>query len=252
MTARSGGAGGRASGQATKARGAVYDARLIHIRRERVTRRFTHPMRPWLVDLDDLPHRPPFVTFEGRDHLGDPRRTIRQNLDGWLARHGITAERVVMLAMPRAFGYAFNPLSVYWCYDSGDTPVCVVAEVHNTYGERHCYLLRPDDGWRAATAKELYVSPFFDVSGEYRMRLPPPGERLSLSVVLHRGGRPVFAATLAGRRHASAGPHTMVRHAFTGGAARVRALIQGHGVALWLRRLPIVSRRPHVPQEGVQ
>jgi uncharacterized protein len=232
--------------------GTVYAARLTHVRRERVTRRFAHRMRPWLVDLDHLPHRPPLATFEGRDHLGDPRRTIRQNLDAWLARHGIAAERVVMLAMPRALGHVFNPLTVYWCYDRAGDPVCVVAEVHNTYGERHCYLLRPDGGWRAATAKELYVSPFFDVSGEYRMRLPPPGERLSLSVVLHRDGRPVFAASLTGRRHGAAGLRPMVRHVCTGATMRVRALIQRHGIVLWLRRLPVVSRPPHVPQEGVQ
>ncbi|HEV7652309.1 MAG TPA: DUF1365 domain-containing protein [Actinophytocola sp.] len=232
--------------------GTVYDATLTHVRRERVTRRFAHRMRPWLVDLDQLPRRRPLAAFEGRDHLGRPDRTIRQNLDAWLARHEITVERVVMLAMPRSFGYVFNPLSVFWCYDRAGEPVCVVAEVHNTYGERHCYLLRPDDGWRAAAAKELYVSPFFDVSGEYRMRLPPPGERLSLSVVLHRGGRRVFTATLTGRRHGAAGLRAMVWHAFTGGAARVRALVQRHGVVLWLRRLPVVPRRPHVPQEGVQ
>ena len=42
-------------------------------------------------------------------------------------------------------GYVFNPLSVYWCHDRDGALVCVVAEVHNTYGERHCYLLRPDE-----------------------------------------------------------------------------------------------------------
>ncbi len=128
----------------------------------------------------------------------------------------------------------------------------MVAEVHNTYGERHCYLLRPDAGWRADADKALYVSPFLDVAGEYRMRLPPPGERLSLSVVLHRDGRPVFTATLHGRRRGAATPVRTLRHAFTGASLRVRTLIQRHGVALWLRRLPVVPRRPHVPQEGVQ
>ncbi len=232
--------------------GVIYDARLVHIRRERVGRRFAHRMRPWLVDLDDLPHRPPLASFEARDHLGRPGRTIRQNLDEWLAGHGVAAARVTMLAMPRTFGYAFNPLTVYWCHDEAGEPVCVVAEVHNTYGERHCYLLAPDAAGRAGTGKALYVSPFFDVSGHYRMRLPPPGDRLALSVVLHRDGRPVFTATLTGRPHGPATFGRMLRNACTGGALRVRALVQRHGVALWLRRLPVVPRRPHLPQEGVQ
>ncbi|MPZ81350.1 MAG: DUF1365 family protein [Actinophytocola sp.] len=231
----------------------IYTARLVHVRRERLDRRFTSRMRPWLVDLDALPHRPPLATFEARDHLGRPDRTVRQNLDGWLARHGVVAGgRVLMLAMPRTFGYVFNPLTVFWCFDPAGAPVCVVAEVHNTYGERHCYLLRPDAGWRAGAAKELYVSPFLEVAGDYRMHLPPPGERLSLSVVLHRDGRPVFTAVLTGRRRGAATAGRALRHALAWPPLRVRALIQLHGVALWLRRLPVVPRRPHVPQEGVQ
>ena len=232
--------------------GLIYDARLVHVRRERVDRRFAHRMRPWLVDLDDLPRATPFASFEGRDHLGRPDRTIRANLDDWLAGHGVAAARVRMLAMPRSLGYVFNPLTVYWCDDAAGEPLCVVAEVHNTYGERHCYLLRPDAAWTADTRKELYVSPFLEVSGSYRLRLPPPGERLSLSVVLHQGGRAVFTASLHGRPHGRATLARVVRTAFRGGAVRVRALIQRHGVALWLRRLPVVPRRPHVPQEGVQ
>ncbi|MCT2584216.1 DUF1365 domain-containing protein [Actinophytocola sp. S1-96] len=217
-----------------------------------MTRRFTSPLRPWLVDLDHLPHRPPFATFEARDHLGDPGRTIRRNLERWLATRNVHLDggRVLMLTTPRTLGYAFNPLTVYWCHDRAGHPLCTVAEVHNTYGERHCYLLHPDDDGHADTAKEFYVSPFLEVAGDYRMRLPPPTDRLALSVVLHQDGRPVFSAVLTGRRAGRPGPGTLLAQALQ--PHRVRALIQRHGVALWLRRLPVVPRRPHVAQEGVQ
>jgi uncharacterized protein len=223
----------------------IYDARLVHVRRERLTRRFTSRVHPWLVDLDDLPHRPPLATFEARDHLGRPDRSIRHNVDAYLARDGVdlSGGRVLMLTTPRTLGYAFNPLTVYWCHDPAGRPVRTIAEVHNTYGERHCYLLRPG---RASAAKSFYVSPFLEVDGEYRMRLPRPDGRLALSVMLVRGGRPVFTAVLTGR----AGPVTVgrvLRQAVQ--PQRVRALIQRHGVALWLRRLPVV---PRVPEEGAQ
>ena len=55
---------------------------------------------------------------------------------------------------------------------------CVIAEVHNTYGERHCYLLHPDEAGRARTEKGFFVSPFNEVDGSYRMSLPEPGEHL--------------------------------------------------------------------------
>ena len=66
---------------------------------------------------------------------------------------------------PASLGHVFDPLTVFWCFDSGGDLACVVAEVHNTYGERHAYLLRPDHSGTARTGKELYVSPFNDVSG---------------------------------------------------------------------------------------
>jgi DUF1365 family protein len=238
---------------------ALYHAELAHVRRERITRAFRHRVYLWLVDLDDLPRLPwwarPLARFRSRDHLGTPARSIRANLDSWLAIRGVdlAGGRVLMLANAAVFGYVFNPLTVYWCHYPDGTPACVVAEVHNTYRERHCYLLRPDTDGRARAGKEFYVSPFFDVDGHYLMRLPQPGQRLSLAITLYRDGRPVFGATVSGRR-GPAGVRAVLRAAITQPLMpqRVSALIRRHGVALWLRRLPVVRRIPHVPQEGVQ
>jgi DUF1365 family protein len=230
----------------------LYSARLTHVRHRAITRRFVNRVRMWLVDLDDLP-RSRLLRFLPADHLGSPDRPIRANLDAWLASQGIPAPaRVLMLTTPRSFGYVFNPLTVYWCHDADGTPLCVVAEVHNTYGERHCYLLRPDEKWQALAGKEFYVSPFFEVTGHYRMRLPPPAERLALTIALHQDDAPAFTATLVGRRVGPATRALVFRYAFSLLPHRVRFLIQRHGVTLWLRRLPVVPRRPHIAQDGVQ
>ena len=142
---------------------------------------FSYRHATWLVDLDAVPALPacaPRVSarFDARDHLGDPHASLRANVDAYLAAEGIDLDggRVLMLATPRSFGYAFNPLTVFWCYDRAGAPVCVVAEVHNTYGERHCYLLRPDADGRAGADKEFYVSPFFAVDGRYEMPFTDP------------------------------------------------------------------------------
>lgn len=220
----------------------LYTATLTHVRRRALSRRFTHRMRLWLVDVDDLPESR-LVSFRAADHLGAPNRSIRTNLTDWLATQGVPAPgRVLMLTTPRSFGYVFNPLTVYWCEDAAGAPLCVVAEVHNTYGERHCYLLRPDEQWRAEVGKEFYVSPFLEVSGRYRMRLPPPDERLSLAIALRQDDRPAFTATLAGRRVGQATRPRRVAYAFSLVPHRVRFLIQRHGIALWLRWLPVVPR----------
>ncbi|GAA3440345.1 hypothetical protein GCM10018954_099680 [Kutzneria kofuensis] len=125
---------------------ALYDVEVAHSRRERIDYAFKHRVFLWLVDLDELPALPrwlrPFARFQSRDHLGVPTRTIRQNLDAYLADHGIRCSRILMLANARSLGHVFNPLTVFWCYNDAAL-ACVVAEVHNTYGERHCYLLFP-------------------------------------------------------------------------------------------------------------
>jgi uncharacterized protein len=238
---------------------AIYDARVRHVRRQTLDRAFTNRTYLWLVDLDALPELPswlrPFARFEARDHLGDPDRTIRQNLDAWLAGQGVdlAGGRVLMLANARAFGYVFNPISVYWCHRPDGSLACVVAEVHNTYGGRHCYLLRTDEAGRASTDKDFYVSPFLTVAGDYAMRLPEPGDRLALSITLRQGGRTALTATLVGDRRPATPTtlaRTLLRRPFV--THRTSALIRRHGIALWLRRLPVVPRPTHVPQEGVQ
>ncbi len=238
---------------------ALYDVLVRHVRRQPVHRAFQHRLYLWLVDLDHRPQLPwvlrPFARFEARDHLGDPGRSIRENLDAWLAGHGVDLRggRVLMLANARVLGHVFNPITVYWCHDEHGTLVCAVAEVHNTYGERHCYLLHLDAAGRARTAKDFYVSPFLSVDGEYAMRLPVPGQGLALAVTLHQEGAAALTATVAGTRRAAT-PAAVLRMLLRRPLVthRTTALIRRHGIALWLRGLPVVPRPEHTPQEGVR
>jgi DUF1365 family protein len=232
----------------------LYRTRVAHGRTERVRHGFSYRHATWLVDLDDLPTLPrPFravARFDARDHLGDRDAPIRDNVDGYLATEGVQLDggRVLMLATARSLGYAFNPLSVFWCYDAHDGLVCVIAEVHNTYGERHCYLLRPDAGGHAGADKAFYVSPFFAVDGRYDMTFTDPlvsradGDALSVTIALTRGDRVVFRASLEGARD-PANPSFVrgsLRHPLAG--QRVMALIRLQGVRLWLKHLPVMPR----------
>ena len=231
--------------------GALYECRITHARTVPLRNVFSYGSYLWLVDLDRLPRPSLLASFRARDHLGDPARGIRENLDRFLAARGIDlgGGRVMMLANARVLGYVFNPLTVYWCHQADGTLACVVAEVHNTYGQRHAYLLHTDDRGRARVPKEFYVSPFYPVDGGYRMSLPEPdaspGSRLALSVVLDRPDGHSFTASVRGR----AVPAT-ARHAWS--AAAVAARIRWQGVRLYLRGLPVVPRPAHLPQEGVQ
>jgi DUF1365 family protein len=237
---------------------ALYEGQVMHTRPAGARYLFRHGLYMWLVDVDRLPRMPawlrPFSGIRARDHLGDPALSIRANLDGFLRLHGIDLEggRVLMLTNARVLGYVFNPLTVYWCHGPGGGLRCVVAEVHNTSGERHCYILHPGERGHCETDKEFYVSPFLTVDGRYRMVLAEPGERLSIQMELHQEGGRVFQASLTGRRVPLSPPslaRMAARHPLM--TMRVTALIHLHGVRLHLRGVRHVRRPVRPRQEGV-
>ncbi|GAA4835410.1 DUF1365 domain-containing protein [Kitasatospora terrestris] len=228
----------------------LYPCVTTHVRTAPVRHAFRHRGYLWLVDLDRMPPVPrwlrPLAGFRAADHVRDHAgESVRQGLARFLAGHGIdlAGGRVLMLTQARVLGHVFNPLTVYWCRDAAGRPLCTVAEVHNTYGGRHRYLLRPDAAGTAGTRKEFYVSPFFPVAGRYRMRLPEPGARLDLTIHLELdGGRP-FTATVRGAAR-PAGPAALLRTAFGHplSTLAVSAHIRYQGIRLWLRGLPVHPR----------
>lgn len=231
---------------------ALYDATVGHVRLADPPYAFVHKLYLWFTDLDSPARLPwwlrPFATFDGRDHFepGDAG-DIRSKLDRWLARLGVDLRGgpVTMLAAARVLGYVFNPITVYWCHTPDGALECVVAEVHNTYGGRHAYLLRPDAAGESRAEKEFYVSPFQEMTGEYRMRLPRPDALLDLTVALHQGAKTPLLATLRGVRR-PAGARSLARLVLGRPLQpqRVAALIRRHGVALWLRKAPVATRTP--------
>lgn len=237
----------------------LYPTRIRHVRRTPLHNEFTYRSYSWFVDVEDLPELPrwlrPFAVFSAADHLGDPARSIRENVHTFLAQHGVDDDggRVTMLASARVLGHVFNPLSVFWCHAADGTLKAVIAEVHNTYGERHCYLLEVNAKGQARAEKRFYVSPFNDVSGTYDMQVPEPAERLNIAITLHRGDQAPFIATMDGRR-LPATNRNIVRMITAIPVAPLRAAtqIRWQGIRLWLRRLPVQRRPVHESQEAVR
>jgi uncharacterized protein len=236
---------------------ALYPCQISHARAHPIRRVFRYRSYLWLIDLDDLPGVPlplrPFARFRSRDHLGGTRGSLRAGVDAYLARQGIdlAGGRVLMLGYARVLGYVFNPLTVFWCHHADGTLAAVIAEVHNTYGQRHAYLLHPDARGRAEADKDFYVSPFLPVAGRYRLHLPEPGGTLRLSVTVHLDGRTVLAASVTGTRRTYT-PWRLLGCAlrYPWVPAQVSALIRWQGIRLAARRLPIFPRPAHHAQES--
>lgn len=233
-------------------RGEVKHARLSPKRHD-----FSNSAYQWLVDVDHADLTPRglrwLASLRAEDHLGPASGTLGDNIRGFLAAQGVgwSAHRVLMLANARTLGYVFDPLSVFWCYAADGRLEGVVAEVHNTYGERHGYVVELDERGRGRADKTFYVSPFFGVFGDYQLKFTLDGDRVGTFITLRQDDAVVFTASFTGR----AVPLTR-RRIVTSSlrqplmAQRIALLIRVHGVWLWARRLPVVRRLPHQKQAG--
>jgi DUF1365 family protein len=238
---------------------ALYPCEIVHVRARPLRRVFRYRSYLWLVDLDDLPRLPlplrPLASFQVRDHLGGTGGSLRASVDAYLARHGIdlAGGRVLMLGYARVLGYVFNPLTVFWCHRANGTLAAVIAEVHNTYGSRHAYLLHPGRTGRAEADKDFYVSPFLPVTGRYHLHLPEPGRTLRLGVTLRIDGTTLLAAGVTGT-HRAYTPWRLAGYAlrYPWVTAQVTTLIHWQGLRLAGRRLPAYPRPAHRPQGGIR
>ena len=254
------------AGAPMSARSALYDAVLEHERYAPAHNAFRYRIYQLLLDLDELDELAgaiPFLSVDRRnlvevraaDHLGDPRLSIRDNLRSWLDSRGVSVPdgRIELLTHARTFGYVFNPVSFYFVRNPDDTLASVVAEVHNTFGERWPYLLGApgeldgDGRMRFSTEKRFHVSPFMDLAGTYRFLLGEPGERLMLRIDEEREGERLFRAVLTGRA-----PAAHERRA----RARARALSvgdrPGHGAHPPAGAAALAQARAVPPQAAVR
>jgi DUF1365 family protein len=243
----------------------VYEGTARHARRIPTRREFAPRLFLAYLDVDALPgtldgvpgwsarRRAPvrfraedFFTGDGRP-LGDGVRDLVQQRLG--RRPG---GPVFLLAQLRTWGYVFNPLSAYYCWNrSGEALDAVVLEVTNTpWGERHWYVFDARDAGTATATKAMYVSPFLPMDVDYRVSWTSPGEALALEVRVERHGTTLFAAGLSMRRA------PLTRRSALGLLVRYPMLpaqgivgIYRRALALWIRRVPLHRHVRSVPRE---
>lgn len=238
-----------------------YRCVVGHHRLEGVRFSFRYSLRLWLTDLDAPEHRSRLGrllrSVSAADHLGEPGRSLRENVDHFLHLNGVdlAGGRIVMLSQARGLGYVFDPITVFWCHGPDDRLRCLLLEVRNTFGDRHCYLVRPDQAGDASFDKELYVSPFFPVDGYYASRIRLGDDTVRARIVLRRGGstEPALVATLTGVRE----PDAVWRDAWADltNPVAVRWMPVRIRYQSWRLRRQGLSprrRRTHPPQPGVQ
>ena len=174
-----------------------------------------------------------------------------------LAAHGLDVKgRILLLAQPRVLGHVFNPVSFWLVHDANEQLVVVIAEVSNTFGDRHSYICFHDDlapvrGTDMLKAQKVFhVSPFQPVAGEYAFRFDIRADRIGIWIS-YSVGNETLLATLTGPRCPLTNRAILracLRRPF--GSRRVLGLIHWQALKLWWKGAPYRAR-PEPPVDEV-
>jgi DUF1365 family protein len=229
---------------------------VLHVRLRPVLHRFVYPVfyvRLNLAQLDTC-HSPWFgvdrwrpLAIRRRDYGARDGSSLAQWMRALLREHQIDAEGDIWLqTFPRVFGYAFNPVNFWHCHDANGRLCAVLAEVNNTFGEHHRYLLRIAPGRHAADAvKQLHVSPFCQVQGHYRFRFRLAGAHHCTGLDYHDADGLLLKTALSGRPQALTGGAVcaaLLRYPLLG--LGIVARIHWQALRLWLKRVPFFAKPP--------
>jgi DUF1365 family protein len=241
----------------------LYVGDVMHARLKPVGHRFSYRVMSLLIDLDRLAeadrqsplfgvNRTALYSFHETDHGRRDGSSLRAYAQRCAAEHSIDlmGGRVLLLCYPRLFGYAFNPLSVYFCYRASGELALLIYEVRNTFGEIHPYVLPvksgeiSDAGVRQRQDKLFYVSPFVGMAMRYHFRIRPPAERVQLRILESDRHGPLLAATFNGsRRPLDTKELLRAFFALPLVTMKIMAAIHWEALRLWLKGIRLVPRQ---------
>lgn len=159
-----------------------------------------------LSKIDNLKLLSPLISFKSKDHAARDGENLRGWIDGILQQYDVREiDEVVLVAMPRIFGYVFNPVSFWLCLDKVGKLRAVLAEVNNTFGQTHSYLCTHTNGAEIvptdifAGEKLFHVSPFLQREGSYQFRFDYREEKFGVWIDYYNAaGDKMLLTSLAG------------------------------------------------------
>ena len=194
----------------------IYNGAVIHKRFKPKKHFFKYNVFSLLIDLselDDLDKRIKFfsfnkfnlVSFYEKDHGHRDGSSLVEWIKKNLNENDINSKdiRIKLLCYPRIFGYVFNPLSVFFIYDSSEKLISILYEVKNTFGEQHTYIFKVKDDanlFQHNCSKKFHVSPFIEMNCNYFFRILKPGEKISVIIDQYQTDEKILYASQDGKR----------------------------------------------------
>jgi DUF1365 family protein len=183
--------------------------------------------------------------FRDDDHFQKDGLGIKEKVLTFLTDKGISLEggRIMLLTNLRTFGYLFNPVSFYFCFNSSGDPVCVVPEIGNTFGEIKPFFIGPE-GFKngrfiSQQKKYFYISPFIDLDIPLDFELNIPGEKLNIKIDdFDKDGKFLYTV-MSGERIAMTNSNLLwatLKYPLV--TLKVILLIHFHALRLWLKKVP--------------
>ena len=244
----------------------LYRAQVLHHRKLPKKHRFTYQVTYWLINLDELDTLPGRLRFFSRnqrnllafydaDHGDGSKIPLKQQVRQKLIEAGEPPpDSVKLLCLPRMLGYAFNPLSVYYCYRD-EQLYALLYEVNNTFGERHTYVIpcgqnmTKGESVHQQATKKMHVSPFMAMDYDYRFSVKPPDSELVLGITMMNDKDAVFHASLSGRKQAMT-EKQIIRHCLLMPWMTLKVMfgILWQAGKLYLKGLKVFRHQPRTPR----
>lgn len=204
-------------GQKSAPKSALFPGHVTHARLKPKEHRLAYRIYSLLLDLDELDvldrklklfsvDRFNLFSFYRKDRGDRSGSDLKRQVERSMRSVGIEPDGgpIRLLTMPRLLGWAFNPLSVFFCYGRDETLRAILWEVDNTFGERHGYMIPVEQGASGEIVqhcdKAFYVSPFMDMDLRYTFRVLPPAEKLSIRIETFDAEGPVLTARHLAKR----------------------------------------------------